>query len=245
MLSNSDLAIVANANITSMDAEACRNYLNSRNINNHIINKYCLGWLGNDQSDVDLTLLGRLIVPLHDLYGDVIAFAGRIPTYSDGSKIYSLYNNELISVKGEYCLKPTWRHQSFFKRNYLYGLKQAYQHIIDCNYVLIVEGEFDLWACVQSGLLNTVALLGSTMSILQFAKLRRFCDNVFLLLDGDEAGQIGASKIIEAYKDYGDIQNIKLPDNSDPFDFISKYGIDPIHKCIENIIAERSNLVPF
>lgn len=245
-MTNEQISILAINNLKSDDGLICRNYLESRNIENLIVNKFSLGWIGSSRiTGIDNSMCGRLIVPLHNMYGDVIAFAGRIPTYSNGNRIHSLYNNEIVSVKGEYVVKPTWKHQSFFKRNYLYGLKQSYRDIIHNNYAVVVEGEFDLWACHQSGLCNCVSLLGSTMSILQLSKLKRFCDNIFLMLDGDKAGQTGSNKIIKEFGSYSNIQNICLPDDLDPFDFITKFGIDPIYNCIKQKINEYNNMDPF
>lgn len=224
----------------SLDGIAALYYINLiRNINLDTINEYKVGWCNTN--DVNYCLRGRLTVPLIDLYGDIVAFAGRVPTFKNDDKIYSLYNGEVIKhIENDKVIKniPVWWHEGCLpKKNFLYGLYNNYKEIYESNCAIVVEGEFDLWACWQHGIKNVVALLGSAFTVYQLSLLTRFCDNIILMLDGDAAGQVCTEKTLKSYSKYDSIhiESISLPVDYDPFTFIDQYGAEPLLDSINTI----------
>jgi len=135
-----------------------------------------------------------LILPYRDTYGNIIGIVGRT-ILSDKDR------NELKISK--------YKNTDFKKRNYLFGLYEAKQEILNKNYVYIVEGQFDVIKAFEKGIRNIVALGNSNMSAYQFSLIYRYTNNLCILLDNDEAGEKGRSKIIDAYGKYENSVNIK------------------------------------
>lgn len=255
MIFQKNLINLLRQNLNEDDGKFAVKYLADKNIKKEIIDEFEIGWYNSYFHYGRFTSLGieeiylkqlnslthRLLVPLYNMYDEVISFSGRMPTYKNGEKIISYYNNETIVDKETGLRKyPLWFHNSFFKRNYLYGLHKSYNHIISNDYVIIVEGIFDLFACYQNGIKNVVCLLGSKITDYHFLKLLRFTNNVILLLDADAAGELGSKEAIELSSNYNIVINkIDLPQGYDPYDFINKYGTEYIMSYLENNILER------
>lgn len=139
-----------------------------------------------------------LIIPFRDPYGKVVALVGR-----------SLLSDKEMKEKKISKYKNT----VFKKRNYLYGLYENKQHILDKNCVYIVEGQFDVIKAAEKGFRNIVALGSANMSPYQFSVISRYTDNIFLLLDNDEAGQKGRKSAINKFGKLANIQNFYLPED--------------------------------
>ena len=137
-----------------------------------------------------------LVVPFRDTYGGVIALVAR-----------TLLSEDERKAKGIAKYKNT----VFKKGNYLFGLYENKKEILERNMVFVVEGQFDVIKSYQYGLRNVVALSCSNMSYEQFALIKRYTDNIILLLDNDEAGEKGRKNIIERFGEFANIQNFYLP----------------------------------
>ncbi len=124
----------------------------------------------------------RLMFPIHDQIGRVIGFGGRRINDEDEPK----YINSSESA-------------IFDKSSTLYGLHQAAQAIRQTRVAVITEGYMDTIACHQAGVRNAVATLGTAMTAGNAKVLRRLCDTVVLLFDGDEAGQKAAERAVEVF----------------------------------------------
>jgi DNA primase len=124
----------------------------------------------------------RVIFPIHDQMGRVIAFGGRKIRDEDEPK---------------YLNSPDTR--LFHKSKTLYGLYQAAREIQRKRTAIITEGYTDTIACHQGGFSNAVATLGTALTRDHAAMLRRLCDTVILLFDGDEAGQRAADRAVEVF----------------------------------------------
>ena len=124
----------------------------------------------------------RLMFPIHDQTGRVIAFGARKIREEDEPK----YLNSAES-------------RVFDKSGTLYGLHQAARSIQRERTAVITEGYTDTIACHQAGFTNAVATLGTALTIKHAAVLRRLCDTVILLFDGDEAGQRAADRAVEVF----------------------------------------------
>lgn len=122
----------------------------------------------------------RLIFPIHDQIGRVIAFGGRRIRDEDDPK---------------YLNSPET--PAFRKNTTLYGLAQAARAIQQQRTAVIVEGYTDVVACHQAGVEHVVGTLGTALTTGHATVLRRLCDTVVLLFDGDEAGQKAADRAVE------------------------------------------------
>jgi DNA primase len=133
----------------------------------------------------------NLIFPFSDMYGNIIALVGR--TLFDKQKQDAL---EIPKYKYSYGLN---------KELYLFGLDSSRQSIIEKDYVILVEGQFDYYSCKCAGIDNVVALGGAALSRYQFFKLRRYTNNFVLLLDSDESGRRASKNIKRNFGDYARI----------------------------------------
>jgi DNA primase len=122
----------------------------------------------------------RLIFPIHDQIGRVIAFGGRRIRDEDDPK---------------YLNSPET--PAFRKNTTLYGLAQAGRAIQQQRTAVLVEGYTDVVACHQAGVEHVVGTLGTALTVGHATVLRRLCDTVVLLFDGDEAGQRAADRAVE------------------------------------------------
>lgn len=138
-----------------------------------------------------------LIIPFRDAYGRVIDLIGRtILSEDERTKIgLSKYKYTIKSPKGKY----------------LFGLYENKQNIMDKNSVYIVEGQFDVIKATEKGLKNIVAINGSSMTNYQFSIISRYTDNIFLLLDSDNAGEQGRKNAIDKFGKLANIKNFYLP----------------------------------
>ncbi|CAG0955089.1 DNA primase [Phycisphaerales bacterium] len=124
----------------------------------------------------------RLIFPIQDQIGRVVAFGARRINDEDEPK---------------YLNSPETR--LFNKSATLYALNHAARSIQVERTALITEGYTDAIACHQGGFTNAVATLGTALTREHVSVLRRMCDRVVLLFDGDEAGQRAADRAAEVF----------------------------------------------
>ncbi|MBY0313217.1 MAG: DNA primase, partial [Phycisphaerales bacterium] len=124
----------------------------------------------------------RLMFPIHDQIGRVIGFGGRRINDEDEPKYINSSESAL-----------------FDKSTTLYGLHQAAQAIRQSGVALVTEGYMDTIACHQAGVKNAVATLGTALTPGNARVLRRLCNEVVLLFDGDEAGQKAAERAVEVF----------------------------------------------
>lgn len=185
--------------------------MRGRGISDSVIRKfqvgYCPASIGHD-------LAGRIIMPLMDAYGEeVVSFTTRNP-WTDKSFQH-------------------W-HEPYDKSRYLYGLDVAKSSIIKQDKVIVVEGQFDTMVLHSYGFGMTVALCGTSISVTQIALLARYCSEIYLIFDPDEAGDGCIRRAFEIYKRYMlDTWGllfvpVKLPKDTDPDDYVIKYGSDKL-----------------
>lgn len=126
---------------------------------------------------------GRLVFPLPDYRGNLVAFSGRILPSSKNPNLAKYINSPETEI--------------YHKSQMLFGLNLAKEAIRVENSVIIVEGEFDMISPYQSGFKNIVALKGTAFTQDQLQLLRRYTDTLILALDSDFAGNNAARKSIE------------------------------------------------
>ena len=200
---------IAKRSLRKSEGKKALNYLKEhRGISNAIIDEFNFGYC---PSNVNHQLKDRIITPIYDLYGEVVALSTRSMTIPKGEKNHF------------------W-HESFDKSFYLYGLCCARDNIIKYKKVIIVEGEFDVAALHSYGFNMAVGICGSAFSLAQTSLLSRFCSDFYLVFDRDEAGDFALKRSIEMYDEFNlDIYGIryipvKLPNNTDPDKYIRENG---------------------
>jgi DNA primase len=152
-----------------------------------------------------------LVMPFRDQYGKVAGIVGR-----------TILSDKEQKEKGISKYKNT----KFEKGNLLFGLYENKRHILERNCVYIVEGQIDVIKASEIGFRNIVALGNSNMTSYQFSVINRYSNNIFLLLDNDEAGQKGRKRIVNKFGQFANIHNLYLPDDYKDIDeYITKGGI--------------------
>ena len=166
----------------------------------------------DDRGDYDL-FRGRLMFPIHDLYGRIVAFAGRV---LDGSQPKYINSPE----------SPVYH-----KSRVLFGLYQARQEMRRQREALLVEGYFDQLALVRAGFPQAVATCGTALTAEHADLLKRYVEQVVLLFDQDAAGQQAIFKAMDVLQREG-LQSavIALPSGADPDSFLREQGADELRK---------------
>lgn len=154
-----------------------------------------------------------LIMPFKNSYGKIVALVGR-----------SLLSDTERQIKKIPKYKNTVETAHFKKSNLLFGLFENKQNIIKKDAVYIVEGQFDVIKARENGFDNVVALGNAHMSSYQFSVISRYTDNIFLLLDNDEAGNKGRKKVMENFETFANIRNVYLPPEFKDIDDFFKHN---------------------
>lgn len=149
-------------------------------------------------------LKNRIIFPIVDSYGELLAICGR-----------GIDNEE-----------PKYFNTIYDKKFHLFGLHQCKKKILTHNYVIIVEGYMD-WLRLHMHNLPVVALLSTSLSSHQYSLLLRYTDRILLCLDNDKAGIKASQKIVAEFScDNGILlENITLHTHKDPDEFVQNEGI--------------------
>jgi DNA primase len=134
----------------------------------------------------------NLILPYKDVYGNIIAMVGR---------------TLLPEIKYKEKDIPKYKNTIFKKSKHLFGLYEAKTSILKKNVVFILEGQMDVISAQDKGMENVVALGSSSMAFDQLVLLTRYTENIIVMLDNDDAGKVGAKKILN---DFGKFANIKI-----------------------------------
>lgn len=162
---------------------------------------------------------GRIIFPIYSTSGRVIAFGGRLIIDDDEQPKYLNSPESKIYIKGKT----------------LFGLFQTKDEIRKSQSVILVEGYMDFLSLYQSGIKNVVASAGTALTTDQIFILSRTAPNLFLIFDGDEAGQKAAVRSIELLLQTDvNFKIVALPENEDPDSFIKNYGVEEFRYLIEN-----------
>lgn len=197
------------------------NHLKSLGFEEFIIEKS--GVIARSEKRIYDKFRNRLMFPVLDKKGRVIAFTGRI--LDDGMPKYMNSPETKIYVKGNVLF------------NYYFARKAIY----DENSVVLVEGNMDAISLSMNGVENVVAPMGTGITENQIRELWKTTDNIFICLDGDSAGQKASerlSKLVLPIISTG--KNIKfafLPKNVDPDDFIRKYGKIEFNNLLKNSVS--------
>lgn len=164
----------------------------------------------------------RIIFPIRDPRGEVIAFGGRLM--------------EPISNQPKYLNSPET--VLFQKRDTLYGLYESLRSKKKFERIILVEGYLDVIALHQQGLTETVATLGTSISTVHLQKLLRYTNQLVLCFDADTAGQKAAwralTTILPLLKDGLFIRFLSLPPPHDPDSFLRTEGLEAFEKLLRS-----------
>ena len=159
----------------------------------------------------------RVIFPIFDLRGKVIAFGGRTLSSSKNIPKYLNSPENPIFRKGESC----------------YALNIAKNHIAQKGYSIIVEGYLDVIICHQFGFSNAVAPLGTALTPGHLKRLKKLSGKVLLTFDADPAGIAAAKRGLElAYAEGMVSKIVLLSEGEDPDTFLRKYGAEQFRKFL-------------
>jgi len=219
----------------SKDGAEALNYLeNVRGFSQDVIKKFHLGYLplyAKCDDGYKHELAGRIIIPVYDQYNKLIILSSR--DWREDAKM-------------------KFFHETFPKSFYLYGLNSAKKEIIKNKMAIVVEGEFDTIYCHMAGFPCAVGVIGSALQLNQIALLSRYCRDIYIVFDGDQAGldAIKRVKKIEYEVLLKQFYNINLiyvlmPKDLDPDDYLKVYGSKEFSRLLENskklIVGEETS----
>lgn len=157
---------------------------------------------------------GRLMFPIRDERGALVAFGGRL--LGDGIPKYINSGDTPL----------------YSKRRVLYGLNRAKEAMAKSGRAVLVEGYLDAIACSRAGVPEAVASLGTSMSEDHAKMLRRWCEEVVILYDSDPAGQKAAERATEMLEHEGLRVRIALmPDGEDPDTLLRTLGAEAVREA--------------
>ena len=163
----------------------------------------------------------RLIFPVLNTYGECVGFSGRIL--------------EKDPTKAKY--KNTEQTPVFDKSSLVYGINllKNMKRSGELKHIILVEGQIDVISMHSNGFGSAVASLGTAFTEKHSAQLKRICDDIVLLFDGDSAGEKATIRTIGILeKDKFNIKVARLPKGSDPDEFLKEKGKEALLKLIEN-----------
>ncbi len=165
---------------------------------------------------------GRLIFPIINSYGEVIAFGGRALKKTNFAKYVNTRDTAVFNKK-----------KNLYNINLLKKFKQS-QSVKE---VIMVEGYMDTISLYSAGFKNVVASMGTSLTQEQARLLKRYCDTVLISYDGDSAGQKANLRGLDILKGEGlNVKVVPLPEGLDPDDVIKQQGNDGYKKCLNSAL---------
>lgn len=242
---NKETAYFYHENLYKPTAKMAQEYVKKRKLNNSTLKEFLIGYSGNfnelynflkskgfsDEAILASDLVNkndrgqyidrfrhRLMFPIQDVRGRIIAFGGRV----------------LDDSKPKYINSP--ENLVYSKGRHLFGLYNAKKH--DTKKILIVEGYMDVISLHQRGITNVVASLGTAMTEAQGRLLRRSSEQIVLGYDADGAGQEAIIRGLEILRNLGcDVRVLQISGAKDPDEYVTKYGPERLVKCIDGAIS--------
>lgn len=170
---------------------------------------------GNDGVSTFDRFRNRVMIPIADDRGNVVAFGGRI--IGQGEPKY--LNSPETAI--------------FNKRNLLFGFHKAKQEIQRAGFALMVEGYMDAISVYAAGIHNVVASLGTAFSQEHCRKIMRLGAELYFCYDSDKAGQNATVRGLSIARSTGAVVKVvSIPDGKDPDEFIRKHGVDEFRQII-------------
>ena len=194
-------------------------YLRKKGFNDNLLLEAGLVSKSDKTGSVYDRFRNRVMFPVFDVRGKVIGFGGRV----------------LDDSKPKYLNSPETA--IFHKGTNLYGLNFATRNKLEQDYIIIVEGYMDLISLHQHGITNTVASLGTALTINQARLLKRYVNKVIISYDADVAGQTATIRGLEILRNAGfDVKVLKVPQGKDPDEFVRNNGKDAFLRLVDNAL---------
>lgn len=179
----------------------------------------------------------RLMFPIRDEAGRVIGFSGRAIIKDEKS--------------GKYVNSPET--PLFHKSRVLFAIDKARRAMAESRTAIVCEGQLDAIRCHEAGVANVVASQGTALTLDHARMIRRYADEVILVLDADAAGQKAALRSSEAFiAEELSVRVASLPDGEDPDSLVRDHGADALRSRISaavsaldfliNVTATRENI---
>ena len=175
---------------------------------------------------------GRVMFPIHNLSGRVIAFGGRIlQTAKKSAKYINSPETDIYS-----------------KSKVLYGAWQAKKAIINADNCYLVEGYTDVISFHQAGIENVVASSGTSLTVEQIKLIKRYTNHITILYDGDDAGIKASLRGINLILEEGlNVKVVLFPDGEDPDSYAKNHSPEQLKEFIQknanDFIIFKSNLL--
>ncbi|MFG5563229.1 DNA primase [Enterococcus faecalis] len=158
----------------------------------------------------------RIMFPINDPQGNVIAFSGRLLKTADfpGDEMPKYLNSPETTL--------------FNKRETLFNFDKARKEIRKENTVLLFEGFMDVIAAWQSGVKSGVASMGTSLTNEQIRRLERVAKEVVICYDGDNAGVQATNRAIQLLQEnsHFNLSIVSIPEKLDPDEYVRKYGAE-------------------
>lgn len=240
--------------VESDQGKEARAYLDGRGITKETIEVFRIGYVP-DEWDSLVTFFSEKQIPLH-----LVEKAGLIIPRKTGDSFYDRFRNRIIfpitDIRNQviafggrvmddslpkYLNTPET--QLFSKSRTLYGLPQAKQKGRQENRLFMVEGYVDVLSLYQSGIQNTVATLGTSLTRDHVRMLKGYAGKIILVYDSDEAGVRAARRSIEIFrKENTDARILTLPSGHDPDSYVLEFGPEAFIKVSENALSAMTFL---
>ena len=172
----------------------------------------------------------RLVFPIHDRFGHVLGYSGRITYNDENTAKYVNTNDNVIYTKG----------------NVLYNYHRAKDFAKRESEVYLVEGVMDVVAFFQADVLNSVSSLGTALTSSQASQIRSLSPHVVIAYDGDNAGLMASVKAIDTLLD----QNLKIEvlvgfKDLDPDDYLKKFGKVKFNEALKQRLSWMDFLIKY
>ncbi len=235
-------------NIVAKEGAKALKYLKNRGLDEETINYFEIGLALNKQpvgeylqakkfAPKDLENCGlinengydifqdRIMFPIHNSNGRLVAYSGRLFEERDDSKY--------INTKETIIFK---------KSEVLYNYHRVRDMMRQEKELILLEGYMDVISLYQQGIKNTVASMGTAFTIQQARLIKKLTNQVIILYDGDEAGERATLATIEELRKVGIIPKVvRLHDNLDPEDYIKENGVE----ALQELLTQPLNIIDF
>lgn len=229
--------------LNSGDSEALQ-YVSIRKLSEAVLKEFNIGYAGNSWDGLYVTLAkkgisiskaaelglvkektgkyydtfrGRLMFPIQNHSGEIVAFGGRIIKDAPEAPKYLNSKDSEVYTKGDV----------------LYGLHKTKAFIREAGYVVVVEGYMDFISLYQAGIKNIVATLGTAFTDKQAQLIRRYTERVVLFYDSDEAGIKAAKRSLPMLLEKGiKTDALFLDEGFDPDEAIQEFGFDKLSNML-------------
>lgn len=246
-----DAAIYYNKNLSDERAKPARDYMATRKIEKNIAIRFGIGCslgfydvinhlksLGyteqemyeagvvkkrDDKSRFYDAVGGRLVFPILNVYGDVVAFCGRI--LEKDAKFAKYINTAETKI--------------FTKGKNLYGINllKRKNMTTPLTNIIVVEGQMDVVSLHSAGFVQAVASMGTALTQDQAKLIKRFVDDVYICYDGDSAGKKATVRGLDILKEQNlNVMVMSLPEGMDPDDVIKKRGRETFEKLMKEAL---------